>query len=59
MYPECIIGFFRSIFRLMLLWELYVESKIIEKHFTVDKNLEGPDHWFIWILLDMKILLQN
>ena len=21
-------------------------AKIFEKHFTLDKNLEGPDHWF-------------
>jgi len=21
-------------------------AKIIEKHFTIDKNLNGPDHWF-------------
>lgn len=21
-------------------------AKIVEKHFTLDKNMEGPDHWF-------------
>jgi len=21
-------------------------AKVIEKHFTLDKNMEGPDHWF-------------
>lgn len=33
-------------------------AKVIEKHFTLDKNLPGPDHWFSANLDEMKQLVQ-
>ena len=24
----------------------YLGARVFEKHFTIDKNLPGPDHWF-------------
>ena len=31
----------------------------IEKHFTLDKNLPGPDHWFSSDVKEMKLLVDN
>jgi sialic acid synthase SpsE len=32
---------------------------VIEKHFTIDKDLPGPDHWFSSDVNDMKLLVDN
>lgn len=34
-------------------------AKIIEKHFTLDKNLPGPDHWFSADPRELKELVGN
>lgn len=34
-------------------------AKIIEKHFTLDKNMEGPDHWFSSDISELKELVDN
>ena len=34
-------------------------SKIIEKHFTLDKNDEGPDHWFSLDKAEFSTLVKN
>lgn len=58
MYPECIIGFSdHSLGITASLGAVCFGAKIIEKHFTVDKNLEGPDHWFSMDPTDMKNLV--
>lgn len=58
MYPECIIGFSdHSLGITASLGAVCFGAKIIEKHFTIDKNLEGPDHWFSMDPTDMKNLV--
>ncbi|MBL4933546.1 N-acetylneuraminate synthase family protein [Clostridium paridis] len=34
-------------------------AKIIEKHFTLDKNMAGPDHWFSADIDEMKKLVYS
>lgn len=34
-------------------------AKIIEKHFTLDKNMEGPDHWFSSDVDELKKLVYD
>ena len=58
MYPEFIIGFSdHSLGITASLGAVCFGAKIIEKHFTVDKNLDGPDHWFSMDPNDMKNLV--
>lgn len=58
MYPECIIGFSdHSLGITASLGAVCFGAKIIEKHFTIDKNLEGPDHWFSMDPTEMKYLV--
>ncbi|MGD9553990.1 MAG: N-acetylneuraminate synthase family protein [Arcobacteraceae bacterium] len=60
MYPECIIGFSdHSLGITASLGAVCFGAKIIEKHFTVDKNLDGPDHWFSMDPTDMKNLVSE
>ena len=60
MYPECIIGFSdHSLGITASLGAVCFGAKIIEKHFTIDKNLEGPDHWFSMDPTDMKNLVSE
>ncbi len=58
MYPDCVIGFSdHSMGITASLGAIGLGAKIIEKHFTIDKNLEGPDHWFSMDPNDMKNLV--
>lgn len=60
MYPESIIGFSDHSFGITAsLGAVCFGAKIIEKHFTIDKNLEGPDHWFSMDPIDMKNLVSE
>lgn len=60
MYPECIIGFSdHSLGITASLGAVCFGAKIIEKHFTIDKNLDGPDHWFSMDPVDMKNLVSE
>jgi len=34
-------------------------ATVIEKHFTLDKNLPGPDHWFSSDLIEMRDLVKT
>ena len=46
-YPEIIWGYSdHSIGNLACSIAVALGAKVIEKHFTLDKNLDGPDHWF-------------
>lgn len=58
MYPDSIVGFSDHSFGITAaLGAVCFGAKIIEKHFTIDKNLEGPDHWFSMDPTDMKNLV--
>ena len=58
MYPEFIIGFSdHSLGITAALGAICFGAKIIEKHFTINKNLDGPDHWFSMDPNDMKNLV--
>lgn len=47
LYPNTIIGFSDHSFGITAaLGAVCLGAKIVEKHFTIDKNLNGPDHWF-------------
>ena len=47
MYPDSIIGFSdHSIGTTSAIGAVVLGAKVVEKHFTIDKTLEGPDHWF-------------
>ena len=46
-YPEVIWGYSdHSIGNLACTTAVALGAKVIEKHYTLDKDLEGPDHWF-------------
>ncbi len=46
-YPEIIWGYSdHSIGNLACTVAVALGAKVIEKHYTLDKNLDGPDHWF-------------
>jgi len=58
MYPDCIIGFSDHSFGITAaLGAIALGAKVIEKHFTLDKDLDGPDHWFSMDPTDMKSLV--
>lgn len=60
MYPECIIGFSdHSMGMTAALGAVALGAKVIEKHFTLDKNLIGPDHWFSMNPDEMKSLVRE
>ncbi len=60
MYPDCIIGFSdHSLGITAALGAICFGAKIIEKHFTINKNLDGPDHWFSMDPNDMKNLVNE
>ncbi|WDV46159.1 N-acetylneuraminate synthase family protein [Clostridiaceae bacterium M8S5] len=57
-YPECIVGFSdHSLGITATLGAVALGAKVIEKHFTLDKTLVGPDHWFSMNQKDMKNLV--
>lgn len=58
MYPDYVIGFSdHSLGITATIGAVALGAKVIEKHFTIDKTLEGPDHWFSMDPLDMKNLV--
>lgn len=60
MYPQCVIGFSdHSLGITATLGAVCFGAKIIEKHFTIDKNLKGPDHWFSMDPIDMKNIVNE
>lgn len=60
MYPQCVIGFSdHSLGITATLGAVSLGAKIIEKHFTIDKNLKGPDHWFSMDPVDMKNIVNE
>lgn len=60
LYPECVVGFSdHSIGITAALGAVVLGAKVIEKHFTIDKKSNGPDHWFSMDGQDMKMLVQE
>jgi sialic acid synthase SpsE len=60
LYPECVIGFSdHSLGITAALGAVTLGAKVIEKHFTLDKSLEGPDHWFSMDPADMASLVRE
>lgn len=60
LYPRCIIGFSdHSLGISAALGAVCFGAKIIEKHFTLDKTLNGPDHWFSMDPNDMKNIVNE
>ncbi len=46
-FPDCVIGYSdHSIGIAACLGATALGARIIEKHFTLDKRMDGPDHWF-------------
>lgn len=58
LYPEHIIGFSdHSMGNTAALGAVALGARVIEKHFTIDKKLSGPDHWFSMDPFEMKSLV--
>ena len=62
-YPECIIGYSDHTlpdYDMSILSTSYtLGARIIEKHFTLDKNLKGNDHYHSMDERDLKILKEK
>lgn len=59
-YPEYVIGFSdHSMGITAALGAVALGAKVIEKHFTLDKSLCGPDHWFSMDTTDMLNLVNE
>ncbi|MDP4093178.1 MAG: N-acetylneuraminate synthase family protein [Bacillota bacterium] len=57
---DVIIGFSdHTINSIASVMAVTVGAKIVEKHFTLDKNLPGPDHWFSSNPSEFKELVGN
>lgn len=60
LYPDCIVGLSdHSIGIASALGSVALGGKIIEKHFTYDKNAAGPDHWFSADPAEMMLLVRE
>ncbi|MEG2812113.1 MAG: N-acetylneuraminate synthase family protein [Clostridium sp.] len=60
MYNEYVIGFSdHSLGTTAALGAVALGAKVVEKHFTIDKGLEGPDHWFSMDINEMKHLVNE
>ncbi len=60
MFPKSIVGFSDHTQGItMALGAVSLGAQIIEKHFTLDKNLPGPDHWFSMDPEEMTSLVQE
>jgi N,N'-diacetyllegionaminate synthase len=59
-FPDCVIGFSdHSIGNTASLGAVAKGAKVIERHFTLDKNAEGPDHKASLDYLEMFDLVQS
>ena len=60
MYPEIVWGFSdHSQGTLASIISVGMGASIIEKHFTLDHDFEGPDHWFSMDFSEMKELVEG
>lgn len=59
-YPEFVIGFSDHSMGITAdLGAVALGARVIEKHFTLDKNMDGPDHWFSMDPKDMRNLVNE
>lgn len=59
-YPEIVWGYSdHSIGTQACTIAVALGAKVIEKHFTLDKKLEGPDHWFSSDPYELKKLVDD
>ena len=59
-YPQCVVGFSDHSKGLTAsLGAVALGAKIIEKHFTLDKAMNGPDHWFSMDINEMRSLVSE
>lgn len=59
-YPEIIWGYSdHSMGNLACTNAVALGAKVIEKHYTLDKKLEGPDHWFSMDSVELKQLVND
>ncbi|MGE7022753.1 N-acetylneuraminate synthase family protein [Solibacillus cecembensis] len=57
-YPDKVIGFSDHTTGVTAaIGAVVLGARVIEKHFTLDKKLEGPDHWFSMDPSEMKALV--
>ncbi|MDC2981249.1 N-acetylneuraminate synthase family protein [SAR116 cluster bacterium] len=60
LYPDVIWGFSdHSMGTLAATSAVALGAKVIEKHFTLDHDLPGPDHWFSLDPKEMKDMVQS
>jgi sialic acid synthase SpsE len=60
LYPDIVWGFSdHSQGPLASTVAVALGAKIIEKHFTLDQNLPGPDHWFSMNLAEMGQMMRD
>ena len=60
LYPEIVWGFSdHSQGTLASIISVGMGASIIEKHFTLDHDFEGPDHWFSMDFSEMKELVEG
>lgn len=58
MYPHCVLGFSdHSLGITASIGAVAFGARVIEKHFTLDKKMIGPDHWFSMDPSDMQNLV--
>jgi sialic acid synthase SpsE len=59
-FPDCVIGYSdHSEGTAASVIAVAVGAKIIEKHFTLDKNMPGPDHWFSADIKELERLVKE
>lgn len=57
-YPDKVIGFSDHTTGITAaIGAVVLGARVIEKHFTLDKKLEGPDHWFSMDPTEIKALV--
>jgi N-acetylneuraminate synthase/N,N'-diacetyllegionaminate synthase len=59
-FPDCVIGFSdHTEGSIAAIIATALGAKILEKHFTLDKNMPGPDHWFSADPRELKELVEG
>jgi N-acetylneuraminate synthase/N,N'-diacetyllegionaminate synthase len=60
LFPDCIIGFSdHTDGSTAAAISVIQGAKVIEKHFTLNKNLPGPDHWFAVDTAELALLVKQ
>lgn len=60
LYPDCVIGFSDHTHgTTAAIAAVTLGARIIEKHFTLDRGMVGPDHWFSADVAEMSALVRE